>query len=92
MDPTETLKQLRLVAGRMLAADDVDPEDARTLAELWEALDGWMIKGGFSPWDRGPFAVPAPALKPVSLDVTICTVADCDCLMYPARLVREVPA
>lgn len=39
MDPNETLRLMRLAV-----KDDLDQ-----LADLFEALDGWLSKGGFLP-------------------------------------------
>ena len=50
MDPDETLRQLRSLAGRILATDsDPDADDAVRLAELASALDDWLTTGGFLP-------------------------------------------
>lgn len=58
MDPHVVLAaQLRLAARileRADAGEPVDPNDAERLAELVQALDGWLVKGGFLPprWTR----------------------------------------
>jgi hypothetical protein len=46
MDPTACLEELRSA---------VQAGDLKTAAELFEALDGWLSRGGFLPaqWDRG---------------------------------------
>lgn len=56
MDPTENLAEQLELAQRILAAvDDPDPsvvpeiEDAARLAELVEALHGWLLKHGALP-------------------------------------------
>lgn len=41
MDPNETLRELREAIRR--------GDDMLTIAELWEALDEWLSKGGFFP-------------------------------------------
>jgi hypothetical protein len=58
MDPNanlkEQLEQVQLLLyGEPLSADDL-VEVAGRLAELVEALDGWLSKGGFLPgkWER----------------------------------------
>lgn len=58
MDPNANLKEmLELAASLIEAADDeeaIDPIDAVRLAELVQALDGWIKGGGFLPteWKR----------------------------------------
>jgi hypothetical protein len=61
MDPNEALKDARaaLVAlNTARNAGDVSgfEEAAIELADAFEALDGWIAKGGFLPtaWDRRP--------------------------------------
>lgn len=55
MDPNETLRLLRLTIKQMRV--DTDPAirqaHADEIAEYFEALDGWLIRGGFlpEPWD-----------------------------------------
>lgn len=48
MDPNETLIRLRKEIANS------DNLDADTLVELFEALDGWLCKGGFLPTDWQP--------------------------------------
>lgn len=48
MDPDETLKSARAAAERVHASSD---DAAIELAEAFEALDGWLSKGGFLPAD-----------------------------------------
>lgn len=56
MDPNETLRQIRAYAKQM--REDTDPGVLRAhaldLAESVEALDEWLIRGGFLPdaWKR----------------------------------------
>jgi hypothetical protein len=45
MDPDHTLANIR----RLAAREDLSPEDAAYLAELVEALDEWISKGGYLP-------------------------------------------
>lgn len=62
MDPNENLREQRRIAARILVAN-AGADDARTLrdaerlAELVEALDGWLSKRCFLPdaW-AGPTA------------------------------------
>ena len=57
MDPNVTLGELRELS--QLCADVEDEmegprsltyDDTERFVELFDALDGWMCKGGFSPW------------------------------------------
>ncbi len=56
MDPKANLAEQIQIALAMLGDDDLDNDrdwwkhSAPRLAELVIALDGWMRKGGFSPW------------------------------------------
>lgn len=57
MDPDEALKKAREALsdhrnGRLNAAEQADV--LQELADAFEALDGWLSKGGFPPraWDR----------------------------------------
>ena len=59
MDPAanleEQLKLARLILQTYYDEDqEIDQDDAARLAELVEALDGWITKGGFLParWRR----------------------------------------
>jgi hypothetical protein len=45
MDPDHTLADIR----RLAAREDLSPQDAAYLAELVQALDEWISKGGFLP-------------------------------------------
>ena len=57
MDPDANLAELCELARIIIEADEdeVDAADARRLAELVEALDGWITGGGFLParWRAG---------------------------------------
>lgn len=48
MDPQATLDELRRIALEHLESDD---SDLARMAELVEALDGWLSTGGFLPRD-----------------------------------------
>lgn len=60
MDPVEALKNARKAAKALRRALELAPapfdaqsdvmDRAEELLESWEALDGWLSKGGFSPW------------------------------------------
>ena len=58
MDPDTNLGEQREIIARMNEAAHKDPDDfdadVMRLAELMEALDGWISKGGFLPkaWQR----------------------------------------
>jgi hypothetical protein len=54
MDPNEALKNARATLALLRATfddgrDDELVEPALTLADAFEALDGWLSNGGFSP-------------------------------------------
>jgi len=59
MDPNANLKEQREIAAKIIADDDrgpigalkskIDPDDAARLAELVQAMDEWLCKGGFKP-------------------------------------------
>ena len=51
MDPNANLKEQREIIAAMLAEDseEIDTGDAVRLAELAQALDEWISKGGFLP-------------------------------------------
>ena len=56
MDPDANLRELRALADAILQGEGT-PADCRRavrLAELVEALDGWLSGGGFLPrkWER----------------------------------------
>jgi hypothetical protein len=59
MDPDQTLAQIRRIIADMARPRSALDElvDARLLAELVEALDDWITKGGFlpQPWRQEPF-------------------------------------
>lgn len=60
MDPNANLKEQLELAAEIIKSSDAnegyffDPAKAVRLAELVEALDGWLSKGGFLPgkWER----------------------------------------
>jgi hypothetical protein len=51
MDPDANLEEQRLLISRMLAKDSehLDTGDAVRLAELAQALDEWILRGGALP-------------------------------------------
>jgi len=59
MDPTKCLEEMREVAKEV--ADGLLMADPGRLAELVQALDGWIMKGRFLPkqWERNPHVIPA---------------------------------
>jgi hypothetical protein len=54
MDPNANLEEQRRIVARILAAETANHYDAARLADLVEALDAWISKGGFLPetWKR----------------------------------------
>jgi len=56
MDPNANLAEQRRIVARMLdeESEHIDTGDAVRLAELAQALDEWISKGGFLPdaWRR----------------------------------------
>lgn len=59
MDPNANLEEMRRLADQIIAADGCDdaripPNAAERLAELVQALDAWISKGGFLPRDWQP--------------------------------------
>ncbi len=55
MDPDANLEEQLRITKRVLDADGCDADDIIRLAELVDALDGWIVKGGFLPkrWTNG---------------------------------------
>ena len=53
MDPNANLKEQQRLSAELLEGneDGIDPIKAYRLAELVEALDGWIRRGGFLPTD-----------------------------------------
>ena len=51
MDPDANLNEQRLIIARMLAegSESIDTGDALRLAEFCQALDNWLLNGGFLP-------------------------------------------
>lgn len=51
MDPDSTLDELLDLTGPLLDPGDADPEPATAsrIAELVDALDGWLLTGGYLP-------------------------------------------
>jgi len=54
MDPNVNLDEMIDLATEHVDADEIDQDDARRLAELVLALDGWLVCQGFLPkrWAR----------------------------------------
>lgn len=55
MDPTANLEEQRQIIWRVMVNNIWKPGDADRLAELSEALDQWISRGGFLPgqWKAG---------------------------------------
>jgi hypothetical protein len=51
MDPNTTLKQIRELVTRIISYGSDDLDDGEELATLFEALDEWIVNGGFLPKD-----------------------------------------
>lgn len=51
MDPNEALRVLRAWAADQLGADYETDTDQYRAAEQFDALDHWLIRGGFKPRD-----------------------------------------
>lgn len=50
MDPNANLKELRVLALRLLnSASQPDPADVARFADLVCSLDEWIVNGGFLP-------------------------------------------
>jgi hypothetical protein len=56
MDPNATLAEIRALVAAIHS--EATPERCGDLAELVEALDNWLSKGGFAPDDWKPPQVP----------------------------------
>lgn len=54
MDPNETLNDLRIMTRSVLNNGAESTSVVDDMAELFEALDDWLSKGGFLPdvWQR----------------------------------------
>lgn len=54
MDPNETLRRIRELSRRILDDGPLNDHVNEELAELCEALDEWLSRGGFLPkaWER----------------------------------------
>ena len=55
MDPNANLEEQRSIIDRMLDehSEYIDTGDALRLAELVQALDAWIVSGGFLPRSWG---------------------------------------
>lgn len=49
MDPDATLDELRSLASRVRAEHRLSQTDVERAGELFDALDGWLVTGGFIP-------------------------------------------
>ena len=56
MDPDETLRRLRELVKE--TTEEPDNDLANEFADAFQALDEWLSKGGFSPWDTKPATMP----------------------------------
>lgn len=82
MDPNEALKRCRESAKKMLSDDDIDSPRyvaiGAGLAEHFDALDQWLVRGGFLPKDWEKVRTPSkPARKTHSAKV--CQDSDPGC-------------
>lgn len=69
MDPNETIRRIRLLAGRLLEDGTDSTHPGQALAELVQALDGWITRGGFLPDDWQP--LPGPDVSMARLEVEL---------------------
>jgi hypothetical protein len=55
MDPNANLAEQRRIVTRVIAGDDSDAAHLARLADLVQALDEWISRGGFLPdaWQEG---------------------------------------
>lgn len=49
MDPNATLDELRALCARVRAGSRLSQTDVERGAELFDALDGFIVRGGFLP-------------------------------------------
>ena len=56
MDPDEALRQLRALVKQILDGKPYSEDDVGELAELFDGLDQWLVRGGFAPktWAAKP--------------------------------------
>jgi hypothetical protein len=68
MDPTKCLEEIRELIQEAYSSN-ADGDTARELAEKTEALDNWMMTGGFMPhqWYEVRSDLP-PATQPATLE------------------------
>jgi len=54
MDPNAALDELRAIAARVRADHRLTHADVERAGELFDALDGWLTRGGYlpAPWDK----------------------------------------
>ena len=55
MDPNACLTELRALVAQQLKDEPLSEDDCNRMAELVDALDGWLSKLGFLPtaWAKG---------------------------------------
>jgi hypothetical protein len=49
MDPNETIRLLRIIVTENTPDNTGDGSDLGEMIELFDALDNWLVKGGFPP-------------------------------------------
>lgn len=57
MDPDEALTEMRIAIAKLRAQLGGGPDEeelAQAVLDTWEALDGWMSRGGYRPEDWKP--------------------------------------
>lgn len=54
MDPNANLTELRKLVANNIDREFVSDHDTARMMELFDALDGWLTRGGFLPeaWQR----------------------------------------
>ena len=57
MDPNETLRCLRALSKQIIKENENEemPDNGMHMANIFQALDEWIVKGGFLPqdWQKG---------------------------------------
>jgi hypothetical protein len=50
VDPNEALAEIRLLCAKDQATgESLDPHEVEQLVEMFQALDQWLVTGGFLP-------------------------------------------